>query len=62
VEPIGIVSCSGNISSKQNDDVGLAVAQATNVFLRTPAGWRMIVHHASPSTVHVTAPFSGMLQ
>jgi hypothetical protein len=62
VEPIGIVSCSENISSKQNEDVGLAVAQATNVFLRTPAGWRMIVHHASPATVLVTEPFSGMLQ
>jgi len=22
---------------------------ATNVYLRTPAGWRMIAHHASPS-------------
>ena len=22
---------------------------ATNVYLRTPAGWRMIVHHASPA-------------
>jgi uncharacterized protein (TIGR02246 family) len=24
---------------------------ATNVYLRTPAGWRMIVHHASPAPV-----------
>ncbi|HTP63088.1 MAG TPA: SgcJ/EcaC family oxidoreductase [Burkholderiales bacterium] len=23
---------------------------ATNVYLRTPAGWRMIAHHASPAT------------
>jgi uncharacterized protein (TIGR02246 family) len=22
---------------------------ATNVYLRTPAGWRMVVHHASPA-------------
>jgi hypothetical protein len=22
---------------------------ATNVYLRTPSGWRMIVHHASPA-------------
>jgi hypothetical protein len=22
---------------------------ATNVYVRTPAGWRMIVHHASPA-------------
>src|SRR5215471_5703455 len=24
-------------------------AIATNVFLRTPSGWRMVVHHASPA-------------
>ena len=24
---------------------------ATNVYLRTPAGWRMVVHHASPAPV-----------
>jgi len=22
---------------------------ATNVYLRTPAGWRMVAHHASPA-------------
>jgi len=27
---------------------------ATNVYLRTAAGWRMIVHHASPAPVHAT--------
>ena len=24
-------------------------ALATNVFLRTPSGWRMVMHHASPA-------------
>jgi hypothetical protein len=24
---------------------------ATNVYLRTAAGWRMLVHHASPAPV-----------
>ena len=28
---------------------------ATNVYLRTPAGWRMIVHHASPAPGAPTA-------
>jgi len=26
-----------------------AAVVATNVYLRTPAGWRMLVHHASPA-------------
>jgi uncharacterized protein (TIGR02246 family) len=29
---------------------------ATNVYLRTAAGWRMIVHHASPGPVQAEAP------
>jgi ketosteroid isomerase-like protein len=29
---------------------------ATNVYLRTAAGWRMIVHHASPAPVAATPP------
>ena len=29
---------------------------ATNVYLRTAAGWRMIVHHASPAPAGETAP------
>ncbi len=26
-----------------------ALRSATNVFLRTPSGWRMVMHHASPA-------------
>jgi ketosteroid isomerase-like protein len=29
---------------------------ATNIYLRTPAGWRMIVHHASPAPGEPAAP------
>ena len=29
---------------------------ATNVYLRTAAGWRMIVHHASPAPVQASSP------
>ena len=28
---------------------------ATNVYLRTPAGWRMIAHHASPAPAETAA-------
>jgi ketosteroid isomerase-like protein len=30
-------------------------ALATNVFLRTPTGWRMVLHHASAAPAVVTA-------
>jgi ketosteroid isomerase-like protein len=40
-----------------NDPKPRGVAVATNVFLRTPSGWRMVVHHASPApAVAVVAP------
>jgi ketosteroid isomerase-like protein len=36
-------------------------AIATNVFLRTPSGWRLAVHHASPAPAIVSGPPSGPL-
>lgn len=59
---VGVVACSENLSATQGTDVGLAVAQATNLFLRTPEGWRMFHHHASPAPVQVTQPFTGGIQ
>jgi ketosteroid isomerase-like protein len=59
---VGLVACTENITSANQGDVGLAVAQATNVFQRFRGEWRMIVHHASPAPVHVTQPFSGSVQ
>jgi ketosteroid isomerase-like protein len=59
---IALVSCAENITGKSGDDVNLAVAQATNIFHRTPAGFKMIHHHASPVPVEVTHPFSGIVQ
>jgi ketosteroid isomerase-like protein len=57
-----IVACSENITTAHNGDLGVAVAQATNVFLRTRDSWKMIVHHASPAPVLITQPFSGKVQ
>jgi uncharacterized protein (TIGR02246 family) len=59
---VAIVACSENITAPKDEDVGVAVAQATNLFLRTNGAWRLIHHHASPAPVRVTQPFSGIVQ
>ena len=43
------------------DGTARGVAVATNVFLRTPSGWRMVCHHASPMAVVATPAPSGPL-
>jgi ketosteroid isomerase-like protein len=35
-----------------------AVVQATNVYHKTPQGWRMVAHHASPGTVGEASPMA----
>lgn len=59
---VGLVACSENITAAAGSDVGVAVAQATNLFMRTPSGWRLMHHHASPAPVHVTQAYSGTAQ
>jgi ketosteroid isomerase-like protein len=59
---VAVVTCTENITAKSADDVGLAAASATNLFSKTPAGWRLFHHHASPAPVQVTHPFSGTVQ
>ena len=59
---VAVVTCTENITAKSHEDVGLAVATATNLFLRTPGGWRLFHHHASPAPVQVTHPFTGTVQ
>jgi ketosteroid isomerase-like protein len=36
-------------------------AICTNVFLRTPSGWRMVMHHASPAPAMPTTETKGPL-
>jgi ketosteroid isomerase-like protein len=40
-----------------DDPAPRGIAIASNVFLRTPSGWRMLAHHASPApTMTVATP------
>ena len=45
----GWVTCVENISSVLQGRASNFGVLATNIFVRTPLGWRMIAHHASPS-------------
>jgi ketosteroid isomerase-like protein len=36
-------------------------AIATNIFLRTPSGWRIVMHHSSPAPTITVAPPAGPL-
>ncbi len=40
---------------------GTAIAIASNIFLRTPSGWRMLSHHASPAPTMAAATPAGPL-
>jgi uncharacterized protein (TIGR02246 family) len=44
------------IEGEQRGDARPVPIVATNVYLRTAAGWRMIVHHASPSPAQPESP------
>ncbi|TMH16591.1 MAG: DUF4440 domain-containing protein [Betaproteobacteria bacterium] len=40
-----------------NDPAPRGTAIASNVFLRTPSGWRIVLHHASPApTLTIASP------
>jgi uncharacterized protein (TIGR02246 family) len=56
---IAVHSVHENFSVEGDERPRLPVV-ATNVYLRTAAGWRMIVHHASPAPAQPeTAPREG---
>lgn len=44
----GWVTCVENITTVLQGRASDFSALATNIFVRTPQGWRMVVHHASP--------------
>jgi ketosteroid isomerase-like protein len=50
IEDVASVTCTENVltGNDGSDAFGGARAVATNVFVRTPEGWRLWIHHASP--------------
>ena len=58
IETVGLAMQSGvEHVTVGNDPKPRGAAIATNVFLRTPSGWRIVVHHASPApAIAVAAP------
>ena len=44
---LGWVTCTENILQSLRGRISVTSVLATNLFERTPDGWRMILHHAS---------------
>jgi ketosteroid isomerase-like protein len=50
LETVGLAMQSVIEHVATTDGTARGVAAATNIFMRTPMGWRMVCHHASPLT------------
>jgi len=59
---IGVIACVENITTETDGEMGMTVAQATNIFRLTDGGWRLMHHHASSAPMHVTQAFDGGVQ
>ena len=61
LETVGLAMQSAIEHVYAADGTARGAAAATNVFLRTPSGWRIVCHHASPVTAVVTPAPTGPL-
>jgi ketosteroid isomerase-like protein len=52
---MAIQSVTEHLIVSEDQEAG-GVVEATNIFLHTPSGWRMLMHHASPSPAARRAP------
>jgi hypothetical protein len=53
IETVGLAMQSVIEHVYSADGTARAAAAATNIFMRTPSGWRLVCHHASPVTAVV---------
>jgi ketosteroid isomerase-like protein len=42
-----------HVQVQSEQGTAVAVVFATNVYVKTPAGWRLLTHHASPGGMHM---------
>ena len=61
METVGLAMQSAIENIRAGEGRAQASAVATNVFLRTPSGWRIVCHHASPAPPMATAEKKGPL-
>jgi ketosteroid isomerase-like protein len=62
LETVGMALQSAIEQVTVGDDAApRGTAIASNVFLRTPSGWRMVLHHASPAPTMMVAIPAGPL-
>src|SRR5690242_2884606 len=61
IETVGLAMQSAVEHLRAGDEGAHGAAIATNVLMRTPYGWRVVCHHASPSPPMSDAPATGPL-
>ena len=61
LETVGLALQSAVEHVYTGDATLRGIVVATNVFMRTPYGWRMVCHHASPAPAQPSAGPSGPL-
>lgn len=61
METVGLAMQSTIEHVQAGDESTRGVAVATNVMMRTPSGWRVVCHHASPVPAVAEAPVAGPL-
>ena len=61
IETVGLALQSAIEEIRTADGVSHGMAIVSNIFLRTPSGWRMVAHHASPAPPMPIAPPTGPL-
>ena len=61
LETVGLAMQSAVEHLHASDEGVRGAAVATNVLMRTPSGWRVVCHHASPAPAITDSPTSGPL-
>ena len=61
IETVGLAMQSAVEHLRAGEEGARGAAIATNIMMRTPSGWRVVCHHASPAPPVSDAPQTGPL-